>query len=59
MSRENALVQTGTTYYIAQLGLPDKGHRVGYELWLGSMNGMGVRTCARCAGLVPSYGQDA
>ena len=50
--------QTGATHYHAQLGLPDKGSAnnvlvVCYVVWLGSMKGMGLRTWARCAGLVP------
>ncbi len=37
----------------AQFRIPDKGHAnkglvVCYVVWVGSMKGMGLRTCARC-----------
>ncbi len=55
--------QTGVTHYNAQLVLLDKdlvirGLVVCYVVWLGSMKGMGLRTCARCIGLDPCYDQD-
>ena len=50
--------QTGATHYHAQLGRPDKGRAikgldVSYVVWIGSMKGIGLRTCTRWAGLVP------
>ena len=55
--------QTGATHCPTQLGIPDKGRAmkelvVCYFVWLGSMKGIGHRTCTRCAGLVPCCGQD-
>ncbi len=45
--------QTRATHYHADLGLPDKsraikGLVVCYVVWLVSIKGMGLRTCARC-----------
>ncbi len=37
---------------------PKKGLVVGYVVWLGFIKGMGRRTCARFAGLVPCCGQN-
>ncbi len=42
--------QIGATHYHAQLGLLDKGRLINglvvcYVVWLGSMKGMGLRTC--------------
>ncbi len=53
----------GATRYNAQLRLPDKGRAIKglivcYMVWLGSIKGMGLRTFARCAGLVPFCCQD-
>ena len=50
--------QTGATRHHAQLGIPDKGFTIKgfvvcYELWLGSLKGMGLRTITRFVGLVP------
>ena len=58
-----SLPKTGVTHYHAQLELQDKGRKINglavcYEVWLGSMKGTGLRTCARCVGLVPCCGQD-
>ncbi len=49
------------THYHAQIELPDKGRAINwlvvcYLVCLVSMKGMGLRTCARCAGLVPYCG---
>ena len=49
--------QTGVTHYHAQLVVLDKdlvirGLVVCYVVWLGSMKGMGLRTCARCTDLI-------
>ena len=56
--------KTGTNYYHAQLGHPDKGRAIKsmvvcYLEWLGSKNhGLGLWTSARCVGLIPCCGQD-
>ena len=52
------------THYHAKLKLPDKGRTIKglavcYEVWLGSMKGMGLRTYTRCVGLVPCCGQNS
>ncbi len=59
------LPQTGASYYQAQLGLSDKGRTnkgliVCYvvTVWVGSMKGMGLCTCARCTCRGPCCGQD-
>ena len=53
--------QTGVTHYHAQLGLPHKGGAIkelvlSYIVWIRSMKGL--RTCARCVGMVPCCGQN-
>ena len=53
---------TGANNYHSQFGLPEKGRAINwlvvcYVVWLGSMKGMSVKTCARCVGLVPCCGQ--
>ena len=62
-SRGKPWPETGATHYNAQLGLTDKGRPIkGLVVYcvlrLGSMKGIGFRSCARCAGLVPCCGQD-
>ncbi len=57
--RVNALAKNSVT----QLGLPDKGRAIkglGFccIVWFRSMKEMGLKTCERCAGLVPYCGQD-
>ncbi len=52
----------GATYYHAQDCLPDKGIAIKglvvcYVVWLGSIQGMGLRTCMRCAGTFRCCGQ--
>ncbi len=54
---------TGATHYHAQLGLPDKGCSIKRlvvcnVVWLGSMKGVGLRTCTWCVGLIPCCGQN-
>ena len=56
-------LHTGATHYLSQFGLPEKGRAIKglvvcYVVWLGSMKGMSVKTCARCVGLVPCCDQD-
>ena len=55
--------QTRATHYHADLGLPDKsraikGLVVCYVVWLVSIKGMGLRTCARCLGIVRCFGHE-
>ncbi len=55
--------QTGTSHNHAYLGLPIKvsavqGLVVCYVVVLGKVRGCNLRTCARCAGLVPCCGLD-
>ncbi len=52
--------QTGETHCHAQLRLSGKGRVINGLIvcnvaWLGFMKGMGLRTCARCAGLQVWY----
>ena len=49
---------------LSQLGLPDKGRGIKglvvcYEVWLGSMKGIGLKTCSRCVCLLPCCGHDS
>ncbi len=49
------------THYHAPLGLTDIGSAIKelvvcYAVWLGSVKWMGLRTCAKCVGLVPCFG---
>ncbi len=51
--------KTGHTYYDVKLGIQDKGCVIKwlvvcFIVWLGFFKGMGLRTCARCVGLVPA-----
>ncbi len=55
--------KTGATHYYEQLGLSEKAHAnkgliVCFIVWLGSMKGMGRKTCARCVGLHLCGGQN-
>ena len=56
--------QTVASHYHAVLPeLPDKGRKIKglvvcYIVWLGSMKGIGLRTCARRAGQNTCFGQD-
>ncbi len=52
--------QTGGTHYHAQLRFTNKDLTIKglVVVWLGSKKGLGPRTCARCAGLVPYFGKD-
>ncbi len=57
MSRGHVLAQV-VTHQNAQLVLPDKGRAIKglvvcYVLQFGSMKWMGLRTYAKCVGLVP------
>ncbi len=57
------LPPTGETDYHAKFKLPDegrtiKGLAVCYEVWLGSMKGMGLRTCTQGARVSSLDGQD-
>ena len=49
--------QTGATQYHAQFGLPDKDHTIkGLVVCYVVYEGMGLKTCASSARLVPSCG---